>query len=115
MKSIQRRVLALAMSFVMAAVSLPAFANDGMSDDPAYDRPGFFAMTIDLGLVRPLTLVGTVAGLGVFIASLPYSVLGGNTAEAGKALVVTPAKATFLRCLGCTPAQDASYDELKKN
>lgn len=115
MKSIQRRLLALVMSFVMASMSLPAFANDAMSDDPAYDRPGFFAMTLDLALVRPLTLVGTVAGTAVFIASLPFSILGGNTAEAGNALVVTPAKTTFLRCLGCTPAQDASYDELKKD
>lgn len=115
MKSIQRRLLAVFMSFVMAAVSLPAFANENMAMDPAYDRPDFFSMTADLGIVRPLMIVGTVAGLGIFIASLPFSLLGGNAGEAGKALVVTPAKATFLRCLGCTPAQDASYNELKKD
>jgi len=38
----------------------------------------------------------------VYPVSLPFSALGGNAAEAGEVLVVGPAKATFVRCLGCT-------------
>jgi hypothetical protein len=38
----------------------------------------------------------------VYVATLPFSLLGGNAGEAGKVLVVGPAEATFVRCLGCT-------------
>ena len=36
------------------------------------------------------------------VAVLPFSLLGGNADEAGEVLVMGPAKATFVRCLGCT-------------
>jgi len=59
-------------------------------------------MTGDVLLVRPLTLVATVIGAGLFVVSLPFSALGGNVGEAGNTLVATPFKATFMRCLGCS-------------
>jgi hypothetical protein len=40
---------------------------------------------------------------------LPVSLLGGNEDEAAEKLVKAPARSTFLRCLGCTPAQ---HDQL---
>ena len=66
------------------------------------DRPSGLEMTGDVLLVRPLTLVATVIGTGLFVVSLPFSALGGNAGEAGNTLVVTPFKSTFLRCLGCS-------------
>jgi hypothetical protein len=36
------------------------------------------------------------------VVSLPFTALGGNVGAAGKALVVDPGKAAFVRCLGCT-------------
>jgi hypothetical protein len=39
--------------------------------------------------------------------SLPFTLLGKNEDEAAEVLVKTPARSTFLRCLGCTPAQNA--------
>jgi hypothetical protein len=42
-----------------------------------------------------------VIGAGVFVVSLPFTVLGGGVGDAGRALVVDPAKAAFVRCLGC--------------
>ena len=58
------------------------------------------AMMFDLVLLRPLGLAGFVAGTAVFIVSLPFSLLGGNTGEAAQKLVVAPAKYTFTRPLG---------------
>ena len=58
------------------------------------------SMTFDLLILRPLGIAGLVIGTGVFIVSLPFSLLGGNTGEAAQKLVVAPAKYTFTRPLG---------------
>lgn len=66
------------------------------------ESPSALAMTTDAVLLRPLLLATTIVGSAVYLVSLPFSALGGNAAEAGEVLVVGPAKATFVRCLGCT-------------
>ena len=66
-----------------------------------HEAPSSAAMMADLILVRPLMLGTTALGGAIFALSLPFSILGGNVSEAGKELVVKPAYATFLRCLGC--------------
>jgi len=66
------------------------------------EQPSALAMTGDALFVRPVLLGMTIVGTVVYIVSLPFSALGGNMEEAGKTLVVGPAKATFVRCLGCT-------------
>ena len=58
------------------------------------------SMMFDLVCLRPLGLVATVVGTGFFIITLPFSILGGNTGEAAKKLMVEPAKYTFTRPLG---------------
>ena len=65
------------------------------------EEPSALAMTGDLILARPLLLAATVVGTAVYIVSLPFSLAGGNAKNAGETLVVGPAKATFVRCLGC--------------
>ena len=57
-------------------------------------------MAVDLIAVRPLGLVATLAGSAVFIVSIPFSALGGNTEDAWESLVVDPATFTFKRPLG---------------
>jgi hypothetical protein len=96
------RALAAALALTTGLLSLPAQANPG--GDPVYnaDAPPAYAMIGDLLIARPLLIAGTVIGTGVFIVSLPFTLLGGNVGEAGQALVVEPAKAAFVRCLGCT-------------
>ena len=54
----------------------------------------------DALIVRPLGICATILGVGLFVISLPFSALGGNVKEAGKKLVVAPAKFTFQRPLG---------------
>ncbi len=66
------------------------------------EEPSALAMTGDALIARPLGAAFTVIGAAVFLVTLPFSALGGNVGEAGKVLVVEPAKATFVRCLGCT-------------
>ena len=58
------------------------------------------AMTADLLVIRPLGIVATVVGSAIFIVSLPFSALGGNTKIAYQKLVKDPAKFTFKRPLG---------------
>lgn len=96
------------MSRVIIAVllaGLPLFAQ--AADDAAQPRPSAEAMVYDGLFTRPLSLVGTVLGTGLFIATLPFSAIGGNVGEAGEALVVEPARSTFGRCLGCEEPRGA--------
>jgi hypothetical protein len=83
------------------AACLLAFSSVGHANT-VEETPSALAMTGDALLVRPALLATTVVGTAVYIVSLPFSLLGGNAAEAGETLVVGPAKATFVRCLGCT-------------
>jgi hypothetical protein len=66
------------------------------------DEPGYYAMVGDLIIARPLLAGVTAIGAAAFVVSLPFTLLAGNTAEAGQELVVRPGRATFVRCLGCT-------------
>lgn len=66
------------------------------------EEPTALAMTGDLIIARPFLLAMTAVGTLVYVVSLPFSLLGGNAAEAGETLVIGPAEATFVRCLGCT-------------
>lgn len=66
------------------------------------EEPSALAMVGDAIIARPLGVVFTVIGAATYLVTLPFSLLGGNAAEAGKVLVVGPAEATFVRCLGCT-------------
>jgi hypothetical protein len=95
------RTLVVASMLSFAAV---AGASSGSgSGDPLYtiQNPPAYAMIGDLLIARPLLVAATVIGAGVFVVSLPFTALGGGVGDAGQALVVDPAKAAFVRCLGC--------------
>ena len=70
-------------------------------------RPSSIAMGADVIIARPLLLAATAIGVGLFVVSLPLSILGNNVNEAGHKLVGVPAKATFFRCLGCPMSDNA--------
>lgn len=65
------------------------------------EDPSAIAMAGDLLIARPILLGITVVGSVLYVVGLPFSLAGGNAIESGKTLVVGPAKATFVRCLGC--------------
>ena len=92
--------------FLMAAVlafswaASPAFAEEETHQYDSEEFSDAVTMGIDLFVVRPIWLVGTVLGTVAFIVSLPFTIPGGNTGEAAQKLVVAPAKYTFTRPLG---------------
>jgi len=88
---------------LMATVAACLLAFSSVGHARAVDEsPSALAMTGDAVFVRPVLLATTIVGSVVYLVSLPFSLLGGNAEEAGEVLVVGPAKATFVRCLGCT-------------
>ena len=64
--------------------------------------PSGIDMAADLLIGRPVLLATTIVGSAVWLVALPFSALGGNVEESTEALVIGPAKATFIRCLGCS-------------
>ena len=101
------RSTAAVLALTTGLLALPAQAEvvqQNVSGDPLYtvEAPKGFAMVGDLVVARPLLIGATVLGAAAFVVSLPFTALGGNVGEAGKALVVEPGKAAFVRCLGCT-------------
>jgi hypothetical protein len=96
------------LSLTVSPLSALAAAPEEMPPEKEPISPEF--MGIDLFLARPLGLAATVGGTLIFVVSLPFSALGGNTGEAWDSLVVTPAAYTFHRPLGDFDHQDNVMD-----
>jgi len=98
----KRPFLASFLAFSLLFVGVVPMAH---AFDPDSDRPGEIAMIADTLFARPILAAFTFAGLTIFTVSLPMSILGDNVDESAEKLVRAPARSTFVRCLGCTPAQ----------
>jgi len=86
---------------IVAAALIAVPCGGVLAQDQPYvkDRdPG--AMTADLVLARPVGLAAIVVGTAVFVLSIPFSVIGGNTGQAWQKLVMDPTEYTFVRPLG---------------
>lgn len=94
------RCLKVAALVAMLVLSQFSFALGDSSK--VEEAPPASAMAADLLLVRPAMLGVTALGSVLWLVSLPFSALGGNAMSAADTLVVGPAAATFVRCLGCT-------------
>ena len=90
----QTPAFAAALALVLGLMAQPAYAA------PA-DEPGGVAMVGDALVARPVGAVMTVLGTATFLVTLPLSAAGGNIGQAADKLVVSPARETFVRCLGC--------------
>lgn len=90
-------ILVATLAFCMGAANPALAAHDSTQTSYA---PSAVAMGVDALIIRPVSLVATVVGTGLFIVSLPFSALGMNVGQAGTKLVVDPAAYTFLRPLG---------------
>lgn len=98
-----RRVLIALVAAVCLGLANPAVAVDDYAEP---GTPSAAAMGVDMVLVRPVSLASTAVGTGLFLVSLPFSLLGMNVSDAGKRLVGEPAKYTFVRPLGDFQASD---------
>jgi hypothetical protein len=89
----------IVLFMVAALIIMP---NGIMAAGKAQSDPQIEAgsMIADAVIVRPLGIVATVGGFGLFVVSAPFSLLGRNAGNAWRALVVYPAKFTFARPLG---------------
>jgi len=83
-----------------AAVSAEQTASEAEATIEIDDAPTGEQMALDLVLMRPLSLVGTVIGIGVFVVSTPFCALAWNCVDPARRLIIEPAKYTFTRELG---------------
>ncbi len=81
----------------LLAVPVSGFAAESMNQKKDISAGAMAADTLTL---RPLGLVSTIAGFGLFVISSPFSAAGGNIGKAWDAMVKKPAKFTFARPLG---------------
>ncbi|KIP96326.1 MULTISPECIES: hypothetical protein [Pseudomonas] len=101
------RSCAAVVALTAASLALTANAQEvqqNVSGDPLYtvQAPDGFAMIGDLLIARPLLIGATAIGAVAFVVALPFTAMGGGIGATGRALVVEPGKAAFVRCLGCT-------------
>ncbi len=66
------------------------------------------AFLVDVGVLRPVGLVTTVAGFVLFLVTLPISIPTLSIEKSFDILVANPARYTFVRELG---GEDANYDK----
>ncbi|HEX4871311.1 MAG TPA: hypothetical protein VFV27_03270 [Nevskiaceae bacterium] len=83
------------------AAALLLTSSLASAEDVIDDTPSGGAMAFDLLVARPLGVVGTVLGLGLFFVQLPLSIVQGEPpGDPARKLVVEPARWTFTRPLG---------------
>lgn len=91
------RTLTLAAALTLSALS-PTLAQASEGFD---DTPTAAGMAIDLLVVRPVGLVATVLGVGLFVLNLPLSIIQIEPpVTAAQKFIVEPARYTFSRKLG---------------
>ena len=77
----------------VAMLSMSANTASAASDDD-------LKVAADTLVVRPVCLVATVIGSGLFVISLPIAAISHSVKKTAHVLVVRPARATFTRPLG---------------
>jgi hypothetical protein len=90
-----RVLLVVLMAVMMLTPSVSVALNK------SGEKPSVGAMVADALVARPLLLVATILGTSLYVVTLPFTLAGGNTGAAVKALVIDPGESTFVRCLGC--------------
>jgi hypothetical protein len=75
-------------------------AETGFVSKPQAGPPSSAVVAADALIGRPLGLATTIAGAGVFLVTLPFSLTSESTEEASWGLVGRPGAWTFVRPLG---------------
>ncbi len=108
---IQRPVKSKFLTAIVSISLIVAFtqpASAAIEIDETDFGPSYDTMVVDTIVGKPLQLVTAIAGTAAYIASLPFSLIGGNADQAQQKLFVEPWDA-MARCLGCTVAEDNFY------
>lgn len=92
------------LATMIAATALTLSAGLAQAQDYRHgidDSPSAAAMAFDLVVVRPLGLVATIGGIGLFVVSLPFAALAGEApTDQARKFILEPARYTFERPLG---------------
>lgn len=103
-KRYTKRLVALSTAVALAIAPMAASAERGTGDfleSNVTDDTGM--MMADIVFARPLGVVGSVLGFGLFIVSLPFSITSNSGAEVAEQLVSEPLRYTFQRPVGVEP------------
>jgi hypothetical protein len=84
----------LTFGCVLALLIAAAPQSSAMEDGSAE------AIAADLLVVRPACLVMTIIGSALFVVALPVTLISKSTRPTAQALVVQPARVTFVRPVG---------------
>lgn len=95
-----RTARSLALFAASAALLLCASVSASDRNDEADTAPSGEAMALDLLIMRPLSLAGTVLGTAIFIVATPFNLITLNFKDPARRLVLEPAEYTFTRKLG---------------
>ena len=85
----KKLTVTILIAICIIMTSMPAFGEDRALD-----------VTMDILLVRPVSLAATVVGTAVFIVSLPFSIPSKSVGATAQILVVEPFNYTFTRPIG---------------
>ena len=96
MNWILKRVIVLLTTLALVVVPCMTCFAEGIEQDDDLIAGKMAAEVV----VRPLALCATLIGGAIFVVTLPFSALGGNTNEAYNYLLADPFKYTFSRPLG---------------
>jgi len=91
---------AVAVAALAVCAAAPAAEPEPATMPEPDNAPTAESMSLDLFLIRPVSLVATVLGTAVFIVSTPFCLLAWNFEDPARRLVIEPAKYTFARDLG---------------
>ncbi len=86
-----KKIFIVLVTLLFVLTSTTAFA--------ASDNDGI-AIIADFLILRPIGIATIVGGTGMFILTLPFSVITGSVGKTADALVVEPVEFTFVRALG---------------
>ncbi len=87
------------VAFLLAALML-TLAYSPAQAATIEEEPSSSAIVFDVLITRPLGLVATAVGAGVFIAGLPFTIPTRSVAVAADKLIVDPLRFTFRRPVG---------------
>lgn len=102
MRRLSKKLLAiwLISALILIPFGSEVIAQSARAKGPTEHEITTAKMAADLILVRPIGIVAILFGTAVAVVGIPFSALGGNTADTFNKLVVDPSKYTFKRPLG---------------
>jgi len=96
MQSLKKIITSLSLALFLA-VSLPGAVQ---ANELGTEQGDDISVLLDLVVLRPIGLIGLVAGTVIYVAAIPFTLPTGNIKKSFRALVERPAAYTFTRELG---------------